>query len=115
MRRELTCIVCPRGCSLQVELSGDNTKVIGNACPKGKKYAVAECLHPARIITSVVRVKNRVDTMVSVKTESPIPKENIFELMEIIRKKEVFAPVKIGDVIESSVFGTEIVATKEIK
>ena len=37
------------------------------------------------------------------------------EVMEKIRAAEVNAPIKIGDVIISDLFGTDIIATKEIK
>ena len=114
MKRELTCIICPRGCSLQVDIQGDQVKVSGNACPKGVAYGHDECLHPTRTVTSIVRVSNREDTMVSVKTVAPIPKENIFDLMEIIRAASVQAPVAIGDVICKNVYGTDVIATKAI-
>jgi CxxC motif-containing protein len=52
--------------------------------------------------------------MVSVKTVAPIPKENIFDLMEIIRATSVQAPVAIGDVICKNLYGTDVVATKAI-
>ena len=52
-----------------------------------------------RTVTSTVRVENREDTMVSVKTAAPIPKEVIFTVMARIRAARVNAPVKIGDVI----------------
>ena len=67
-----------------------------------------------RTVTSTVRVENREDTMVSVKTAAPIPKEVIFTVMARIRAARVNAPVKIGDVILPDVFGTQIVATKNI-
>ena len=41
--KELTCIVCPRGCRLKVD---DNMEVSGNACPRGKIYAINELTHP---------------------------------------------------------------------
>ncbi|MEE1160606.1 MAG: DUF1667 domain-containing protein [Acutalibacteraceae bacterium] len=114
MKRELTCIICPRGCSLSVNIDGEKTCVSGNACPKGEKYAVEECIHPTRTVTSIVRVENRENTMVSVKTASPVPKENIFDVMEIIRKTSVKAPIKIGDIILTNIFGTDIIITKDI-
>jgi CxxC motif-containing protein len=114
MKRELTCIICPRGCGLTVDINGDNVSVSGNACPKGREYGINECTNPTRTVTSIVRVANRVDTMVSVKTENPIPKDNIFDLMEIIRAKEVNAPIEIGDVICDNVFGTKVIATKRV-
>ena len=52
--------------------------------------------------------------MVSVKTAGPVPKENIFEIMEIIRKTSVKAPVKIGDVLLTDIYGTDIIITKDI-
>ena len=114
MKKELTCIICPRGCSLEVNIDGDNVNVIGNACPKGLQYGIDETTNPTRTVTSIIRVANRVDTMVSVKTENPIPKQHIFDLMQFIREKEINAPIKIGDVILDDVFGTKVIATKEI-
>ena len=115
MTRNLTCIICPRGCSLVAEIDGDNIKITGQSCPKGEQYAIDECTHPLRSVTSIVRVTNREDTMVSCKTESPIPKEKIFDVMAIIRATTVQAPVNIGDVLCDNVFGTRVIATKEIK
>lgn len=115
MTRDMTCIICPRGCALKVEIEGDNITVTGNSCPKGKQYAIDECTNPTRTVTSSVRIENREDTMVSVKTASPVPKDKIFEVMRLIRAKSVCAPVGIGDIIIKDVFGTNIVATKNIE
>ncbi len=115
MERNLTCIICPRGCSLTVTVDGENTKVIGHGCPKGEQYGIGECVNPVRTVTSIVRVRNREDTMVSVKTAEPIKKAEIFELMKLIRNTEVEAPVSIGDVIIENVYGTNVIATKDIK
>ena len=115
MTRDMTCIICPRGCALKVEIEGDNITVTGNSCPKGKQYAIDECTNPTRTVTSSVRVENREDTMVSVKTASPVPKDKIFEVMRLIRAKSVCAPVGIGDIIIKDVFGTNIFATKNIE
>ncbi|MBQ8339855.1 MAG: DUF1667 domain-containing protein [Clostridia bacterium] len=115
MKRELICIVCPRGCAMTVEGEKDNLTVVGNACPKGKQYAIDECTHPTRTVTSIVRVANRVDTMTSVKTEAPIPKEHIFDLLEKIRAIRVEAPVEAGTVVLPDVYGTNVVITKNVK
>jgi CxxC motif-containing protein len=53
--------------------------------------------------------------MVSCKTEAPVPKDRIFDVMEIIRATTVEAPVHIGDILCDNVFGTRVIATKEIK
>ena len=109
--KELTCIVCPRGCRLKVDA---NMEVTGNACPRGKIYAVNELTNPTRTITSSIRVINRPYTLVSVKTSNPIPKAKIFEVMKEIDKLVVEAPTKIGQVVKANILGldSDIIITK---
>ncbi len=114
MKRELTCIICPRGCTLEVEITDEAVSVKGNACPKGEQYGIDECTNPVRTVTSVIKVSNREDTMVSVKTDVPVKKDKIFDVMKAIREKQAQAPIKIGDVLIKDVFGADIIATKEI-
>ena len=114
MRRELTCIICPIGCSLSVEI--ENGKVIsveGNTCPKGKKYAEEECVAPKRTLTTTVLSKT--GRPVACKTLTPIPKESILEAMKIINSYKIDLPISVGDVIIEDVFGSKIVATENIK
>ena len=112
--KELTCIICPRGCRLQVD---DKMNVTGNFCPRGKAYAISELTNPVRTITSSVRVINREDTLVSIKTSGPIPKDRIFDVMKEINKIGVNAPVHIGDIAKKDILGlgVDILITKNIK
>lgn len=89
-------------------------EVTGNTCPKGAEYAIAECTNPVRTVTSIVRVSNRKDTMVSVKTAAPVPKDKMMDVMAALRSIVVSAPVKIGDVVLTNIFGTDIIVTKAI-
>lgn len=114
MKRNFICIICPRGCAMTAEIQGETVTVTGNTCPKGEEYAINECLHPMRTVTATVRVANRADTMVSVKTENPVPKGNMMDVMEQLRSIRVNAPIAIGDEILPDVFGTRILATKNI-
>lgn len=114
MKREITCIVCPRGCRLTADIQGQTITVTGQGCNRGEKHAMDEILHPVRSLTSIVRVSNREDTMVSVKSAVPVPKDKMFEIMDLIHAASVEAPVAIGDVIIPNVYGTQIIATKEI-
>lgn len=111
--KEFTCIVCPRGCRLTID---DNMNVTGNTCPRGKEYAISEVTNPVRTITSSVRVINREDLLVSVKTNGAIPKGKIFQVMEEINKVGVKAPCRIGQVVIPNVLnlGVDIVITKNI-
>ncbi len=111
--RNLTCIVCPRGCALSVELDGKEVlSVSGNICPRGKQYAIDECTHPMRTVTSTVKTSD--GGVVAVKTDRTIPKENIFECMEKINAAVATLPVHIGDVLISDVFGANVVATQNM-
>lgn len=114
MKRELTCIVCPIGCSLEVELTdGKVTGVTGNTCPRGKVYAENECTNPKRTITTTVKCAN--GEVIPVKTKEPIAKEKIFEAMKVINSTVATTPVEVGDVIIDDVFGSPVVATKNLK
>ena len=114
MKKQLTCILCPRGCSLSADICGETVSVTGNSCPKGAEYAVNECLHPVRTVTATLRISNRYDTMVSVKTETPVPKEQMFAVMEQLRELTVEAPVRVGDVLPQTICGSRILITKAV-
>ena len=111
--KELTCIVCPRGCRLHVD---DDMNVTGNFCPRGKQYALSELTHPVRTITTSIRVDNRPYTLVSVKTSGPVPKDRIFDVMKEIDALKVSAPTRIGGIIKENILGLDvnIVITKNI-
>ncbi len=114
MKKKLICTVCPVGCSIEAELSGKEVRSIsGNACPRGEKYSKDECIAPKRMVTSTVRCSN--GELLSVKTKNAIPKEKIAECMKIINNTVVDLPISVSDVIIKDVFGTCIVATKNMR
>ena len=114
MNRNLICIICPRGCSLTADIGNDGVTVSGNACPKGQQYAVNECTNPVRTVTATIRVSNRYNTMVSVKTATPVAKEKMMDVMIALRNTKVEAPLAIGDVVLTDVCGSDIVVTKVV-
>ena len=87
-KKNLTCIGCPMGCQITVEVEGEDT------------------------VTVTGGEKDRC----SVKTKGNIPKEKIFACMEAINHVLVAAPVRIGDVVIENVCGTgvDVVATKNV-
>ncbi len=116
-RRELTCIGCPMGCALSVLIeNGAVVEVSGNTCKKGDEYARAEVTAPVRTVTGSVPVEGLEHVQVSVKTSRDIPKDRIFDVMEVLRSVKAACPVNIGDVLVRDVCGTgaDIVATKKI-
>ena len=114
MEKKITCIICPRGCAMTAKVENGTVTVTGHTCPKGEEYAVNECTNPVRTVTATVRVSNRQDTMVSVKTETPVPKGEMQAVMAQLRSVTATAPIASGDVLLENVAGSRIVATKEI-
>lgn len=104
---DLTCIRCPMGCAIHVEMEGDSVvSVTGNTCPRGAEYAKSEATAPVRTVTSTVRAKGGVRPVVAVKTVPDVPKEKIFAVMDAVRAMEVKAPVHIGDILCENIAGT---------
>ena len=112
--KELICIVCPKGCHLKVD---DNLNVTGNACARGVKYGIDELTNPTRMVTSTVVITNGEISRLPVVTSSPIPKDKIMEVMEVINKTVVEAPVRVKDVIVPNVLnlGVNILATRDVE
>lgn len=115
--KSLTCINCPMGCALTIEMNGDEViSVTGNTCSRGDVYARKELTNPTRIVTSTVKVVGGKSDMVSVKTREDIPKGKIFECVRELKDVQIQAPVHIGDVIAANVAdtGIDVVATRNV-
>ena len=116
MNKEIICTVCPRGCHIMVEGEGDNIiSVEGYTCKRGLEYASSEFAHPVRLLTTTVKLSGIENDLLPVRSTAPIPKEKIFEVMDVIRGITVEAPVKIGDVLADDVFGAQIIVTKDVE
>jgi len=117
MDKEIICINCPLGCRLTVAVEeGKVVNISGNTCGKGLEYAKTECLHPTRIMTTTVTIKNAMYSLLSVRTAKPIPKSLVKECVRCLRGVEVEAPVTAGEVIIENILGTgvDIIATKDL-
>ena len=102
MKKTLTCIECPIGCEIEVEVErGEVFSVKGNACPRGKLYAEAEVVCHKRVVTSTVRAEN--GEMIPVKTDKPVRKDAIFEVMKKINTTTCKMPVKLGDILVENI------------
>jgi len=56
-QNKIICISCPIGCRMTIQSKdGKITSIIGNACPKGIKYAEGEFINPLRILPTTVKV-----------------------------------------------------------
>lgn len=113
--KNLTCIVCPRGCTLTVTLDSalENpvVSVEGQGCKRGVDYATAECTHPTRVLTTTAPTVD--GGVVPCKTDRAIPRELLFEAMKAVNSLSAPAVVRIGDILLEDLLGTgaNIVAT----
>lgn len=114
--RELVCIVCPRGCTMQVEQNGEEIKVSGNSCKRGEQFAKSELTNPTRTICTTVRTSFGDAPVLPVRVSAEIPKDRIFDVMREINKVEVGTRVGRGDVIIENVLGlgADIIATSNL-
>ena len=140
--RELTCIVCPIGCSLSVEegpAGADGVPVLsvtGNRCPRGVVYAQGEIRSPTRVVTATcgivypssgVNGSTNGDANFSrsltaprrlpVKSSAPCPKGKINELLEDIYRLKVQLPVKTGEKLITNWkgLGLDVVAVRSLE
>lgn len=104
----MICIVCPKGCHLDVNENGGNIAVLGAGCQKGVEYARNELLNPTRTLTTTVAVTNGAHSRLPVKTSAPIPKPMLFDAMEVLNSISVQAPVSCGEVIIKDLLSTGI-------
>lgn len=114
--KELICIVCPKGCRLTADRAGEGWTVAGHSCPRGEEYARAELTHPTRVVTSTVVCVGGAHPRCPVKTDRPIPKEKIFEVMAALDGVEVHAPAPLGTVVVEDVChtGARVVTTRRV-
>ena len=111
---ELTCVECPMGCRITVLLDGDKVLgVEGNTCARGKMYAENEVFDPKRVITSTVKLAG--GGVLPVKTDKPVSKKDMFEVMKVINTLVASAPIKTGDVIKNDVYGANIISAKTVE
>ena len=114
--KNLVCIVCPRGCSLQVEENGGEFTVTGNFCKRGHDFAVAEMTCPMRTICSTVATVFPECPALPVRVSRDIPKNRIFDVMREINSVTVDRKMKRGDVIIENVLGlgADIICTSDL-
>ncbi|MBD5544020.1 MAG: DUF1667 domain-containing protein [Lachnospiraceae bacterium] len=108
-KKELTCIKCPRGCGILVEMDqGGIVSISGNQCRNGKEYAEKEVVNPTRVLTTTVKVLGGTEKVVAVKSKGEIPKEKLLPAMEQIKQAVAEAPVILGETILEDLCDTGI-------
>ena len=111
MLRTFTCILCPQGCEIQVELQEET------AAPRGAAYVTQEIEAPVRNIATSVLVEGGELPLASVRLTRPAPRERLFDVMGAIKKVKVAAPVREGTVVINDVLGlgSDVIVTKTVE
>jgi len=112
---ELVCIGCPKGCHLKVDENNDY-QVSGNGCEVGAKYGHDELTNPTRTLTSTVKITGAIHSQLPVKTDKPIPKKLMIDVVKSLKDVVVASPVKAGQVIVENILdtGANIIAGREM-
>lgn len=117
MKKEYTCIVCPRSCDLVLKEKDGEFRVSGNCCPRGEEYAKNEYLHPVRMITTTVKLIGGINRTLPVISSGAVPKERLRDCLDYLYKLEIKAPVKLHDVIVGNILdtGIDIMAARDVE
>jgi len=116
LNQEITCIICPKSCKINVFESDSATEANGYECARGKKYAINEISDPRRIFTSTVLINNGPVRMLPVRTDLPIRKKDWKKAAELLKNIVVTPPVAFGQTIIEGFLEEKIrvIATREI-
>ncbi len=114
--REIICILCPRGCELTVRDEHSEPDVTGHGCRKGREFALKEIESPTRVLCTTVKTAFPEVPVLPVRVSAEIPKEKIYELMELIDSHTVRSPLSCGDVVIPDILGlgVDLIATSSI-
>ena len=98
---EVICIVCPKGCHLQVTQNEQTGKyeVKGATCERGIDYGINEVTNPVRVLTSTVRIEGSSLTRCPVRTDGSVPKARIMRRARSVLiqwKEEEVSTIRLG-------------------
>jgi CxxC motif-containing protein len=119
--RAFVCVVCPRGCALEVEVEAGRgaSRVLalrGNGCKRGEDYARSEVVDPRRSLTSTVRVLGLGRRRLPVRSSASLPLGRLAEAARALDGVTITKPTACGEVVVSDLLGlgVDIIATDSI-
>ena len=116
--KNMICTVCPTGCALSVRIeNGVVAEIAGNGCKRGIPYARAEVENPVRTLTTTVRVCGGDRPLLPVRSNHPVPRSRLREMVRVLNGIIVTAPVAEGSIILADILGTgsDIVASRPVR
>jgi len=114
--KQITCITCPVGCRITVDVENGDHVFKGNKCDKGVRFALAELTAPFRSLTTMVKTVFPDMPVLSVRTKGEIPKNKISKVIKDLSNVLVTERKGIGDtvVINVSKTGCDVIATSDM-
>lgn len=118
MIKKFDCIICPMSCHIDVEMDAKKEilKVQGNRCPRGEAYVRQEVICPMRMLTSTVRIHHAIHPLLPVITSQNVPRDTLFDIMEIVNTLEVQAPIHEHQVLVHNIAnsGADLLASRSM-
>ena len=113
---EIICVACPHGCRLEATRKDGEILISNAGCKRGQEYAINEITDPRRMVATTVRIQQGIHPLLPVYTSEPFPKGRVTELLREIRKIEITAPVKMGQVVLENALGTgiDVIASRDL-
>jgi CxxC motif-containing protein len=102
---QVTCVCCPRGCTVTVDQSG---RVTGNGCRNGAAYAQQQLQSSLRRVPGEVRVRGGAADRCAVKTDRPVPTELLVIIRDTLSSLEVDAPIYVSQVLIRDLCGSGV-------
>jgi len=114
--KQITCIICPIGCRISIDVMEGEYVFSGNKCAKGKDFAKTEMTSPVRSLTTTVRTVFPDAPVLPVRTNREVPKEKIKEIMRELSKITITKKIGIGETIAADILGTgcDVVASGDM-
>jgi CxxC motif-containing protein len=114
--KQITCITCPIGCRVSIDIQDDKFIVSGNKCKKGEEFARTELTSPVRSLTTTVRTAFPEMPVLPVRTRGEVPKEKIKNIMGELSGIMITEKIGIGETVAANISGTgcDIIATSNM-
>ncbi len=116
-KKQITCILCPKSCNIIGVFYNKEIKVWGNNCKKGYDFFFEEIKENKRILTAVIPIDSKVEKTLPVRSEKPVRKNLLMDLVKELKNYSVKPPIKMGDIVLDNLLNKNIniVATRSIE
>ncbi|NVM31796.1 MAG: DUF1667 domain-containing protein [Candidatus Helarchaeota archaeon] len=96
---------------------GDAFRVEGNECKRGEEYAIEEFTAPKRTLTTTIQVKDGILPLIPVRSDKPLPKDQLINCMNYISQVKINAPIKMGQILVKNILNLDanIIASRNLE